>query len=86
LKNVPLCVFHCGKDNGLENENQCVAGLRAIGSDVKHTVYPDLHHDACTKTYSNPELYAWFLQHQLTEKSERHRAKLIVLRFPDPSW
>jgi hypothetical protein len=30
----------------------------------KLTVYPEAQHDSWTKTYANPELYKWFLQHQ----------------------
>ena len=32
--------------------------------DVKLTVYPDAGHDSWTPTYTNRDLYLWFLQHR----------------------
>jgi hypothetical protein len=40
-----------------------VTALRQCGGNVRFTVYPDAIHDAWTETYTNPELYAWFLAH-----------------------
>jgi predicted peptidase len=66
LKDVPMWVFHGAKDINvpIDRDNRSVAALRAIGSEVKYTVYPDLAHDCWTQTYANPELYQWLLQHQ----------------------
>lgn len=41
-----------------------VEALKAVGAEVRFTVYPGVGHDAWTPTYSNPELYRWFLQHR----------------------
>jgi predicted esterase len=70
LRIVPLWVFHGAKDDvvPIEQDNQCVAALKRLGSDVKYTVYPDLRHDAWTRTYANVELYQWFLEHRRGEK------------------
>jgi alpha-beta hydrolase superfamily lysophospholipase len=41
-----------------------VAELKKAGvTDVQLTVYPEAKHDSWTETYSNAELYAWFLKH-----------------------
>jgi hypothetical protein len=43
-----------------------VAALKKYGcNEVKLTLYPNAGHDAWTETYSNPELYDWFLSHTL---------------------
>ena len=40
-----------------------VEALKAAGGQVRFTIYPEAGHDSWTETYSNPELYAWFLSH-----------------------
>ena len=50
------------------NAKTPVEALKACGSDVKLTIYPEAQHDSWTETYNNPELYDWFLQHQRGEK------------------
>ena len=37
---------------------------RAGGKKVKLTVYPEARHDSWTKTYDNPDIYKWLLQHR----------------------
>lgn len=65
IKNLPIWVFHGALDPivPLEESTRMVEALRAVGSDVKFTVYPDLAHDSWSVTYANPELYAWLLSH-----------------------
>jgi len=42
-----------------------IAALKKeIGIDVELTIYPDATHDSWTRTYANPELYEWLLQHE----------------------
>jgi dipeptidyl aminopeptidase/acylaminoacyl peptidase len=49
----------------LEESERMIAALKKAGvKDVKLTVYPDAPHDSWTRTYDNPELYRWFLQHR----------------------
>jgi predicted peptidase len=65
LAHTPIWVFHGAKDDVVplaESEN-AVRALRAYGSQVRFTVYPEARHDSWTATYSNPELYEWFLSH-----------------------
>jgi predicted peptidase len=65
IKDLPLWVFHGALDPivPLAESTKMVEALRAVGSDVKLTVYPDLAHDSWTITYANPELYDWLLSH-----------------------
>lgn len=69
LKDVPIWVFHGAQDDvvPLEESERMVDALRACGSSVRFTVYPDAAHDSWTETYDNPELYEWFLQHTRRE-------------------
>lgn len=67
LKNLPIWVFHGAKDDTvpLESSQVVVDVLKAVGSSVKFTVYPDADHDSWTVTYDNPDFYEWFLQYTL---------------------
>ena len=66
LKSVPVWAFHGAEDKTvkLEASQRMVDALRACGGDVRFTVYPGVGHDSWTRTYDNPELYQWFLQHR----------------------
>lgn len=66
LKNVPIWAFHGAKDTvvPLEESEKMVKALKAVGGDVRLTVYPDADHDSWTRTYNNPELYRWFLRNR----------------------
>ena len=61
LKGLPIWAFHGADDKTvkLENSEKMVDALKAVGSDVKFTVYPGVGHDSWTETYANPELYDW---------------------------
>lgn len=71
IKDLPIWVFHGAKDPvvPIENSKKMVDKLKELGSNVKFTVYPEAEHDCWTQSYSNPELYKWFLTH----KKERKR-------------
>jgi predicted peptidase len=66
LKDMPIWVFHGAQDTRvpITNSEQMVAALRACGSGVRFTVYPEARHDSWTETYNNPELYAWLMQYE----------------------
>ncbi len=66
LKDMPVWVFHGAKDVAVpvEKSQMMVDALKEQGSNVKFTIYPDADHDSWTVTYSNPELYKWFLEHR----------------------
>lgn len=63
LKTIPAWVFHGAKDTivPLSESQKMVDALRACGSNVKFTVYPDAEHNSWSQTYDNPALYDWFL-------------------------
>lgn len=66
LKETPVWAFHGEKDDviPLRASEELVNTLGECGGKAKLTVYPGLGHDSWTVTYSNPELYSWFLQHR----------------------
>jgi predicted peptidase len=67
---TPFWVFHGQRDNIVPASRsiEMVEAMRQFGhEDVRLTLYPDLGHDAWSRTYSNPDLYAWFLRHQRKE-------------------
>jgi len=64
LKDIPIWVFHGGKDNTvpLEQSERMVKAIKAAGGNVEFTVYPEAGHDSWTETYNNPKLYTWLLE------------------------
>jgi predicted peptidase len=67
LKNLPVWAFHGAKDPVVlvEESQRMIEALKKIGNkDVKLTLYPDTGHNSWTKTYDNPDLYLWLLQHE----------------------
>ena len=66
LKNVPVWAFHGAKDKAvpLERSQEMVDKIKKAGGNARLTVYPKAGHNAWTATYSNPELYKWFLSHE----------------------
>lgn len=66
FKTLAVWTFHGLKDGVvLPGESQrMVDTLKKAGcEEVKLTLYPEAGHDSWTATYTNPELYEWFLQH-----------------------
>lgn len=66
LKNLPFWAFHGAKDTtvSVSESERMINALKNFGcADVKLTIYPEAKHDAWTRTYDNPELYEWFLEH-----------------------
>jgi predicted peptidase len=66
LKHLPIWVFHGAKDDVIkpDRSEELVERLKRCSGNVRFTVYPDAGHDAWTRTYEDPELYDWFLQHR----------------------
>lgn len=66
LRHVPIWVVHGAKDDiiKLDRSEELVERLKRCNGNVRFTVYPDAGHDAWTRTYENPELYDWLLQHR----------------------
>jgi predicted peptidase len=69
LIGTPTWVFHGAKDDivPLAESEEMVKLLLENGGDVKFVIYPESGHDSWTETYENPDLYAWFLRHSLTQ-------------------
>lgn len=76
IKHLPIWVFHGAKDPvvPLARSEEMVAALRALGANVRFTVYPDAGHDSWTETYNNPALYDWLLQQRRPRHARRVRA------------
>lgn len=66
LINVPVWAFHGAKDTTvlLEESVKMVEAVKRCGGQAKLTVYPENSHDAWSDTYSNPDVFSWFIQHQ----------------------
>jgi len=71
LRTMPIWVFHGAKDGTvpIKEDQDMVDALKAVGNDVKFTIYPDADHDSWTATYDNPELYTWLLDHKRAAKA-----------------
>lgn len=63
IKDMPVWVFHGEKDTAVPPQQSVsiVNALKAQGSPVKFTLYPDLGHDCWTETYNNDELWKWMM-------------------------
>lgn len=72
LINVPVWAFHGNKDVCVfpEESKKMVDAVNACGGCAKLTIYPDNAHDAWSDTYSNPQLYEWFLSHKNSNASQ----------------
>ena len=69
IVNIPIWAFHGGKDPVVfpEESKKMVDAVNIRGGNAKLTVYPENGHNAWDDTYSNPELYRWFLSHVKSE-------------------
>ena len=63
LKDTPIWAFHGAKDDvdPLKNSQDLVDVLIRHGGNVKFTIYPDAGHDSWTRTYENPDVFAWLM-------------------------
>ena len=62
MKEVPTWVFHGAKDEAvpLQQSQEMVDALKAAGSDVRFTVYPEGGHvEAWQNAYGDPDLWEW---------------------------
>lgn len=68
LKHIPTWIFHGAQDSRtpVSEAQEMDKALRECSGDVRLTIYPDAGHDAWTRTYDNPELYQWLLEHKQT--------------------
>lgn len=66
LARLPIWAFHGVRDPivPVAETETIVAGLRAAGSEVRCTIYPDADHDSWTAAYAEPELERWLFAQQ----------------------
>lgn len=64
IRDLPVWVFHGAKDDvvPLTQSEEMVNALKALGSPVKFTVYPEAGHDAWTQAYQEAEMWEWLLE------------------------
>lgn len=64
VRHLSVWAFHGAKDATvpLSAGQQMVDALKNAGGTPTFTVYPDAGHDSWTRTYDNPDLYAWLLR------------------------
>ena len=66
IKDLPIWAFHGGKDNivSAEESRILIRTLKDAGGRPLLKIYPEAGHDSWTETYSDPELYEWFMSNQ----------------------
>jgi predicted peptidase len=72
LKDMPVWAFHGVQDKvvSVKKSEEMVNAINALGGNAMLTVYPDAGHDSWTKTYDNPKLYDWFLEHRISDRKK----------------
>ena len=72
LRSLPIWVFHGEKDYYYPATSvvKMVDVLRSNGATVVFTLYPDLGHECWNQTYSNENLFNWFLD----QNNEKRRS------------
>ncbi|TCI05284.1 phospholipase [Corallincola luteus] len=66
LTSLPIWAFHGAKDDCVpaEGAQRMIDAVNSCGGKAKFTLYPEAGHDSWSKTYSNGELFGWFLEHE----------------------
>jgi predicted peptidase len=67
IKDIPCWCFHGDKDSAVnvKQSREAMRILWAAGGHPNYTEFPGINHNCWDLTYANPELYKWFLAHQL---------------------
>jgi predicted peptidase len=71
ISHIPAWVFHGENDKIVPisgSINMVNALIKSGNNNVKSTFFPKIGHNCWDLTYSNPELYQWFLCHSKSEK------------------
>jgi predicted peptidase len=65
-KNVPLWIFHGGKDDvvNFELSKDIADHLKIIGKEVKFTLYADANHNSWDSAFAEPQLLPWLFSHK----------------------
>lgn len=66
LADLPIWCFHGAADPAVPvgESHEMVRRIEEVGGSVQLTVYEGVEHDSWTRTYENPELYSWLLEHR----------------------
>lgn len=66
LARLPVWCFHGARDAAVPvtESHEMARRIEEAGGDVRLTVYEDAEHDSWTRTYEDPRLYAWLLEHR----------------------
>ena len=72
LKDVPVWAIHGALDDvvPLHQSESMVSVLKAVGGNVRFSVFPELKHDMWMVSYNDPELYEWLFSHQKQNRVE----------------
>jgi predicted peptidase len=68
LTDLPTWAFHGAKDTAVlpSESERVVEAVRACGGEVRFTLYPEAGHvQSWELAYTDPELFAWLLQHSV---------------------
>jgi len=70
IQHLPVWAFHGVKDPvvPVAFSEEMVKKLQSLNAPVKITLYPEAGHDSWSATYSNPELYQWFLSQKKADR------------------
>lgn len=67
ISKLPIWAFHGDADKAVPvaQSRSMIAAIEKAGGKPKYTEYPGVGHDSWTRTYANPEFFAWlFEQHR----------------------
>ncbi len=64
LKQVPVWIFHGGRDDVVspEDDRALYRAARAVGANMRYSEYPDGNHNAWDPTYTDPAMWAWLFR------------------------
>jgi hypothetical protein len=65
IRHTPVWIFHGARDPTIPVSKSVIMAdsLKQYGN-ARITIYPDAEHDSWSRTYSNENLYKWFLDHK----------------------
>lgn len=75
IRHIPAWVAHGGQDKGVNPRGSVamVQTLQKYGGEVVFKYFPNGGHDVWTRTYDDPEFFAWLLKHKRQEVSKAEK-------------
>lgn len=72
LKAIPMWIFHGDADASVpvNRSLEMESAITKAGGKPKMTIYPGVNHNSWSRTYANPDLYAWLLEHRLSQRAK----------------